>query len=595
MRETFKSDQIREMESSGLIGLSGMLDQVPVGLFFSTPEGELGYSNRFLSDLLRSDDQNASPKLGSFQHQICELIKHCVATGDSQWMRLVHPGISDLSAKVFPTKDEDGRVIGVAGLVGDHSDAEQSQSKLEKKINELSILCELGKVLRGTLDLEEIWGVVLTAITAGQGLGFNRAFLLLVNDAKTMLEGKMAVGPSSPEEAQRIWESLSTMKQSLEEVLRSRKSPLRDKDIAVNLIARKLQIPLSENGNPLVKSMLDKRAFVMTRGQVKPDHGLFDMLQTDSFATAPLISEDKTLGVVVADNLITRKPIRENDVKLLSICAHHASIAIEKSRLYRELQEKVERLAEANRRIAEGSRRLLKVERLSILGQITSQLAHELRNPMTIIGGFAQSVLRKMPQDDPDAEYLKIIVKETERMERALDHVLDFSQPDSANLEMVNLNELVTQTFEMMAPEIDSGKVSITTFPEDQLPLILANPDLIRQALLSVFRNSLWAMPNGGLLSVTTKKYDRCVRMEIKDTGFGISNEHLGQIFDAFFTTDSEACGLGLTIASEIIKNHGGKIGVDSTQGKGSTFFIELPVTHPEPEMGNGSLTKQES
>lgn len=595
MRDTLRSDQVGEMENSHLIGLSGMLDHVPVGLFFSTPEGELGYSNRFLSDMLKSDDQGAPLKSGSLQHQISELVRRCAVTGNSQSKRLAHPGISDLSARIFPTKDQEGRVIGVTGLVGEHPDTEQSQSKLEKKINELSILCELGKVLRGTLDLEEILGVVLTAVTAGQGLGFNRAFLLLVDDAKTRLQGKMALGPSSPEEAQRIWESLSTKKQSLEEVLCSRKSPLRDKDIAVNLIARKLEIPLSENGNPLVKSMLDKRAFVMTRGQVKPDYGLFDMLQTDSFATAPLISEDKTLGVVVADNLITRKPIRENDVKLLSICAHHASIAIEKSGLYRELQEKVERLAEANRRIAEGSKRLLRVERLSILGQITSQLAHELRNPMTIIGGFAQSILRKMPQDDPDAEYLKIIVKETERMERVLDHVLDFSRPDSANLEMVSLNELVTQTFEMMAPEIDSGKVSITTFPGDQLPLVRANPDLIRQALLNIFRNSLQAMPNGGLLSVTTKTNDRCVRIEIKDTGFGIPHENMGQIFDAFFTTDSEACGLGLTIASEIIKNHGGKIGADSAPGKGSTFFIELPITHQESEMDKGSLSKPES
>jgi signal transduction histidine kinase len=595
MRNSFKSNEIGEVEDSCLIGLSGMLDHLPVGLFFSTPEGELGYFNRFLSDLLKADEKEASLKLNSLRDQISEQAKHCATTENPHSTMLFHPQTPNLSARIFPTKDEGGRVMGIVGLVDKHPNAEQSKSNLEKKINELSILCELGKVLRSTLDLEEILGVVLTAVTAGQGLGFNRAFLLLVDDTQNMLEGKMAVGPSNPEEAQRIWESLSTRKQSLEEVLRSRKSALRDKDKAVNLIARKLKILLSENGNPLVKSMLDRRAFVMTRGQVKPDHGLFDMLQTDSFATAPLISEDKTWGVVIADNLITRKPIQENDVKLLSICAHHASIAIEKSRLYQELEEKVKRLAEANKRIAEGSKRLLKVERLSILGQITSQLAHELRNPMTIIGGFAQSVLRKMHQDDPDAEYLKIIVKETERMESVLDNVLDFSKPDSANLEMVSLNELVIQTLEMMAPENDSGKVSISTFLGDQLPSVRVNPDLIRQVLLNVFRNSVRAMPNGGLLSVTTKANERHVRIEIKDTGFGISSDHIGQIFDAFFTTDSEACGLGLTIASEIIKSHGGEIGVDSAQGKGSTFFIELPLTIQESGTDFQSSAKQKS
>jgi signal transduction histidine kinase len=147
---------------------------------------------------------------------------------------------------------------------------------------------------------------------------------------------------------------------------------------------------------------------------------------------------------------------------------------------------------------------------------------------------------------------------------------------------LVSLNELVTKTLEMMAPEMDSGKVSISTFLGDQLPSVRANPDLIRQALLNVFRNSVRAMPKGGLLSVTTKANERHVRIEIKDTGFGIPSENIGQIFDAFFTTDSEACGLGLTITSEIIKNHGGEIGVDSVKGKGSTFFIELPLPNQE-------------
>ena len=452
------------------------------------------------------------------------------------------------------------------------------ESRLEKKINELSILCELGRVLTSTLNLEEILQIVLIGVTAGQGLGFNRAFLLLLNQTGNELEGKMTIGPSDPEEARRIWDSLSAKEQSLEEVLRSYKDALKEKDVLADRVVRELRIRVSEKKNPLIQSMLSRRAFAVPRGEEESAKDLFDLLGTDHFAVAPLISKNKMLGVIIADNLITQKSIEEEDIELLSIYANHASAAIDSSQLYQELEEKVQKLGEANRKIAESSRRLLKVERLLILGQITSQVAHELRNPMTIIGGFAHSILKKMDASDPNHEFIKIIAKQTERMENVLNNVLNFSKPEKSHLEMASLNDLVNQTFEMMEPEIDSAKITIMKSPSRNLSSVRVNPDLIRQALLNIFRNALWAMPRGGILLVATKQTDKSVKIEVKDTGFGISHEHVSKVFDSFFTTKPEGCGLGLTISSEIIKNHGGHIGVESTQGKGSTFYVELPL-----------------
>ncbi|MGB2990174.1 MAG: ATP-binding protein, partial [Candidatus Zixiibacteriota bacterium] len=146
------------------------------------------------------------------------------------------------------------------------------------------------------------------------------------------------------------------------------------------------------------------------------------------------------------------------------------------------------------------------------------------------------------------------------------------------HLETASLNDLMNQTFEMMEPEIDSAKITIMKSPSQNLSSVRVNPDLIRQALLNIFRNAVWAMPRGGILSVATRQTDKSVKIEVKDTGFGISHEHVSKVFDSFFTTKPEGCGLGLTISSEIIKNHGGHIGVESTQGKGSTFYVELPL-----------------
>lgn len=555
-----------------------LLNEIPLGLFKMSADGKLEYSNKLFSSWFEENDNVSAEGKKQIREQILQAAKECLASGQCPGATVKAVGNPDTIIHVFPMDEGTGMGVSAWGVVENLSPTICYQSKLEKKINELSLLCELSKVLSSTLNLEEILQIILTSVTAGQGLGFNRAFLLLLNLKSKMLEGEMAIGPSNPEEAQRIWHSLSSQYQSLEEVLQSYQKVLKEKDVLVNRTVRRLRIPLSDQDHPLIKSMVSKQAFNIIRGRENSEHSLFEILQTEQFAVAPLISKDKMLGVIIADNLITRKLIDNEAVKLLSICAHHASTAIENSQLYQELKEKVDKLAEAKRNVAESTQRLLKVERLSVLGQITSQVAHELRNPLTIIGGFAHSILKKLDTHDSDYEYLKIIAKETERMENILNNVLDFSKPEKFNLEKVNLNELVDQTLEMMESEIDLTKISIVKMPDPEISLVQANPDLIRQALINIFRNSLWAMPQGGILSVVTQKSERAVRIEIKDTGFGISSQHRNNVFDAFFTTRPDACGLGLTVSAEIIKNHGGKIGVDSVEGKGSTFNIELPV-----------------
>ncbi len=369
-------------------------------------------------------------------------------------------------------------------------------------------------------------------------------------------------------------------------MLHSYKDALGQKDVLVNQIVKQLRIPFSDQENLLVQSMRQKKAHSVSKDEAdsEANRRIFEILGTDSFALVPLVSKDKVIGVLLADNAINRKPIEEEDTKLMQIFAHHASTAIESSRLYQRLAEQVNELEEANRRIAEKTQRLLKATKLSVLGEITSQVAHELRNPVTVIGGFARSLLKKKELKISDEEYLRIIAEETDRVERVLNNVLNFTKPGRANLESVDLDEMVDQTLEMMEEEIDSDRITVTRYRQPHLPRVTVNPDQIRQALLNIFRNAIWAMPQGGLLSITTKGESDSAEIEIKDTGFGIPQEHLGGIFDAFFTTKPESCGLGLTISSEIIKNHGGSIVAQSDKGKGATFSVLLPLKRNQNE-----------
>lgn len=150
--------------------------------------------------------------------------------------------------------------------------------------------------------MEEILKIILIGVTAGQGLGFNRAFLLLLNQEENVLEGKIAIGPSNPEEAKRIWEDLSAKKQSLEEVLHSYKEALSKKDVSVNDIVKKLRIPFSEQCNFLIQSMQQKRAFAVKKEKAdsETNQSVFEILGTDNLVVAPLVSRDKVNGVLTS-------------------------------------------------------------------------------------------------------------------------------------------------------------------------------------------------------------------------------------------------------------------------------------------------------
>ncbi len=573
--------------------LGEFFDQLPMGIFKSDEEGNLIYMNEYLTKLMSGPIVEKSKEASALKYYINQVVKGCLTSGRSFCVE-EKPFENSKGKQIFLTlrtealKPDGGEITnvkpgtstGVMGVVEDISEKTHLEKSLKKKISELSIICEVGSVLRSTLNLEEILGIILIGVTAGQGLGFNRAFLLLFDEKEKVLEGKIAIGPSNAEEAKRIWADLSSKEQSLEEVLRSYKEALAKRDILVNDIVKKLRIPCSDQRNFLIQSMQKKKACSLRKDEADSEANkrIFETLGTDSLAMAPLVSKDKVMGVLLADNSINQKPIGEEDIKLMQIFAHHASTAIESSMLYQKLAEQVKELEEANKRIAENAQRLLRAEKLSVLGEITSQVAHELRNPITIIGGFARSLLKKKGVKDSDYEYVNIIAKETERMEKVLDNVLNFTKPDKANLEKVNLSQIVDQTLEMLQGEMNSDKITVMKYHHPDLPGITVNPDQIRHALLNIFRNATWAMPQGGILSITTRQKDRFARIEIKDTGFGIPKEHLGGIFDAFFTTKPDSCGLGLTISLEIIKNHGGSIVAESEKGKGATFSVVLPL-----------------
>lgn len=203
---------------------------------------------------------------------------------------------------------------------------------------EFSMLLEISNAMRTTLKLDQILYIILTALTSHEGLGFNRAMLFLVNEKENVLEGIMGIGPHSGEEAGKIWRALTESKMTLEDFISSYDTFKRDPDSKLNQIVKGIKIPLREDMGILALTILEGMTFEITTNEARKrvDPVIQRNLNTDFFVTVPLKAKDKIVGAILVDNIFNKKPITKSDIKMLTMFASHAGLAIENSRLYEE-------------------------------------------------------------------------------------------------------------------------------------------------------------------------------------------------------------------------------------------------------------------
>ena len=254
---------------------------------------------------------------------------------------------------------------------------------------------------------------------------------------------------------------------------------------------------------------------------------------------------------------------------------------------YDELVRAFDGLAE---RLAAAEAELVQVEKASLLGQLSSGLAHEMGTPLNVISGNAQYLLRRAPEKDPSREVLQLIVRQTERITTMIRRFLDFSRAGEARLLPVDLPSIVAQTLEMVPGVARDIQVVVESQPG--IPPVLGDPKLLEHALLNLILNACQAMPEGGRLEVAVGAcpppegagWDgEWVCCRIADTGCGIAAEHIERVFEPFFTTKPQGLGtgLGLAIADRIVRQHGGRIEVRSQPGQGSVFSVRLRAAPP--------------
>ncbi len=220
--------------------------------------------------------------------------------------------------------------------------------------------------------------------------------------------------------------------------------------------------------------------------------------------------------------------------------------------------------------------KLAQAERMAALGEVAAKVAHEIRNPLVSIGGFAKRLEKRL--DGHLKEYASIIRREVNRLENILKEILSFVKEARLKKERVDIHRLLNDIISLYTPQTKKKEIIVETrFGE---PLFAeADPNRLKEALINIYSNAVEVLQRGGRIMMSTYRKDNWAVIEIQDTGPGIKASDLPYIFDPFFTTKIEGTGLGLAITNRIVEEHGGRIDVESSEGKGTIFRIYLPLT----------------
>jgi signal transduction histidine kinase len=262
-----------------------------------------------------------------------------------------------------------------------------------------------------------------------------------------------------------------------------------------------------------------------------------------------------------------------------------------------------ERLMQRERELKQSQDTLRRADRLSSLGLLTAGLAHEIRNPLVAIRTFTQL----LPERYDDAEFREgfqgLALKEVDRICGLINDLLSFARPSKPNVAPENVNDVVENIARILETQAKEKSVVISRDFGDNLPKVWIDREQMKQVFMNLILNAIQAMKDGGSINISSRSVSRngtqpsgdFVQVEIRDTGIGIPEENLQHIFDPFFTSKDEGSGLGLAVSHQIVQEHGGFVTVESQVGKGTAFFVHVPVGKPVRPVTNGRAHANEA
>lgn len=219
---------------------------------------------------------------------------------------------------------------------------------------------------------------------------------------------------------------------------------------------------------------------------------------------------------------------------------------------------------------------LERAHKLSLIGQMTASVAHEIKNPLASIKGGVEIIIDNETSEDEKKEFEQIVFGEIQRMDNTIKEFLDFSRPKESKMEKLDLNDLLSTVIKQLQKQADEQNLTIKYNQVDSL-IIFGDKEKIQQVFLNLILNAIEASPDNSIINITSKKEADAIKVSITDQGNGIPAESLEKIFEPFYTTKSSGTGLGLAVVKTIVDNHQGKIQIDSGS-HGTSIHLTFPV-----------------
>ena len=404
------------------------------------------------------------------------------------------------------------------------------QARLKARL--LESLVSVGQTINSALNVDDALQVITRE--ACQLMRAKVCSLLLLDDSRAWLDLRASHG-ASPDYINKPRLSLD---ESLVGMVVRRKKPVQVEDVRSSALYQNVEVAQRE--------------------------GLVSLL------SVPLLYRQQAIGAL---SVYTERPhsFSNEEIRILSALAELSAVAIEKARLYERIMTMEEELRQS--------------ERLSALGLLAAEVAHEIRNPLTVMKMLFHSLDLSYPDADPRARDAALMAEKMEHLNKTVERILDFARSVEPQWAPVSLNELIGDLGLLIRHKLKHQNIQLLPRLAADLPSIQADATQLEQAFLNLALNAVEAMPTGGKLTITTRALPRRrpapthVVVEFKDTGGGFSPAARQRVFGSLLaTTKRTGTGIGLAIVNRVVETHHGKLKIRSQEGRGAAFCVILPL-----------------
>ncbi|MDR1677120.1 MAG: GHKL domain-containing protein, partial [Deltaproteobacteria bacterium] len=453
---------------------------------------------------------------------------------------------------------------------------EKLASTNEGMVRYLSNLYDISSAMMTTVRYDELVWIIIQALTLRQGLCFDKVLILLMRETP---------GGEQVLESSAYFSADQTDVRNAQPLVEVLKRPVAEEATQMMEAGTNLGLSIPVNVDTtriLARAMVEKKALLGFRALDTYDDLELGDFGLRAYAAVPMLAKGRDVGVIAVDRSLSGERLTGESLRDLTMLANQAGLAIENTQLYDDIKQ-------ANVTLSQVKSRLIAAEKMAAQGEMGTQLAHEIRNPLVSIGGFTKRLLKKMSADDPLRRYPVVILEEVERLNKVLNNVLDFSRDELGLVRQFSLEDLAKEALASLKHELSRMHTTIQTDFEEDLPKISADDRQVMHVFLNIIYNASQAMSTQGGGTIYLKLFlqkdneNQYVACQITDTGPGIPEDMLNNVFNPFFTTKTQGTGLGLSIVQKIVARYNGQITATNHPAEypdsGASFLFMFPVS----------------